>query len=45
MGAGRAKVYLPLILQPSHITAISSIDLEKLPLIIKEAQREENILL
>jgi len=45
MGAGRVKVYLRLILQLSRITAISLIDLEELPSIIKEARRKENVLL
>jgi len=44
MGAGRVKVCLRLTLQPSHIAAISSIDLEELPSIIEEAWCKENIL-
>ena len=35
-GAGRAEVYLHLILQPGHIIAINSMDLEELPSIIEE---------
>ena len=42
---GRAEVCLYLILQLGRITAISSMDLEELLSIIKEARREENILL
>ena len=34
---GKAKICLYLILQPGYITAISSIDLEELLSIIKEA--------
>ena len=34
---GKVKVYLYLILQLGYIIAISLIDLEELPLIIKEA--------
>ena len=45
MGVGRVEVYLRLILQLGYIIAISLIDLEELPSIIKEAQRKENILL
>ena len=45
MGAGRVEVYLRPTLQLSRIAAISSMDLEELPSIIKEAWRKENILL
>ena len=41
----KAEVYLYLILQLGRITAINLIDLEELPSIIKEAWREENVLL
>ena len=43
--AGRAEVYLCLILQLGCIIAISLIDLEELLSIIEEAWREENVLL
>ena len=45
IGVGRAEVYLHLILQLSHITAINLIDLEELLSIIKEVWCEENVLL
>jgi len=45
MGAARAEICLRLTLQLGRITAISSMDLEKLPSIIKEARCEENVLL
>jgi hypothetical protein len=43
-GAGGVEVRLRLILQPGHIAAISLMDLEELPSIIKEARHKENIL-
>ena len=45
MGAGRAEIYLYLILQLGRIIAISLMDLEELLFIIKEARRKENVLL
>jgi len=42
---GGAEIRLRPTLQPGCITAISLIDLEELLSIIKEARREENVLL